>query len=285
MPLAKDERLRLEETAHRLRGKCVDTVVWAHSGHIGGTLSSMDILAALYYKYMKFDPKNPGWEDRDRLVISKGHIGVGHASILADLGFFDTELLKDFNLTGSDLGIHLDSNKVPGVDTSTGSLGHGLSMAAGLGLAARLKKASWKTYCILGDGESNEGSVWEAAMAIAQFKTTNVITIVDYNKLMMDGPVEEVMGLEPLADKWRAFNFDVKEINGHDFEEICEALDYAQNPPGKPVCIIAHTIKGCGIDYMENDYKWHYGAMNDENVADARRSLEAMYLKRKEGIS
>lgn len=285
MPLSKDQRLMLEDTAHRLRNLCVDTVVWAHSGHIGGSMSAMDILTALYYKFMKVDPKNPDWEDRDRLIISKGHIGVGHAPILADLGFISHELLKDFNLTGSNLGIHLDSNKVPGVDFSTGSLGHGLSMAAGLGLASRLSGKNYKTYCIVGDGESNEGSIWEAAMAIAQFKITNVITIVDYNKFMMDGPVEEVMGLEPLADKWRAFNFDVKEIDGNDFEQIDAALEYAQNPPDKPVCIVANTVKGCGIDFMENNYKWHYGAMNDENVADAKKSLEAFYQKRKGAVS
>ena len=280
MPLATDEHRKLEDTAHRLRNLCLDTVVWAHSGHIGGSLSAMDILTILYHKYMKFDPKNPDWPDRDRLVISKGHIGVGHAPVLADLGFFDKELLKDFNLTGSNLGIHLDSNKVPGVDTSTGSLGHGLSMAAGLGLAARLSKRDYKTYCIVGDGESNEGAIWEAAMGMAHFNITNVITFVDHNRFMIDGAVKEVMNIEPIADKWRAFGFDALVVNGHSFPELSAAIDQALAATERPVCIVCETVKGCGIDYMENNYKWHYGALDDKNLADARASLDAFHEKR-----
>lgn len=280
MPLENGERIRLEETAHRLRNLCVDTVAWAHSGHIGGSMSAMDILTILYHNYMHFDPQNPAWPDRDRLVISKGHIGIGHAPVLADLGFFDKELLKDFNLTGSSLGIHLDSNKVPGVDTSTGSLGHGLSMAAGLGLAARLSKKDYKTYCIVGDGESNEGAIWEAAMAISHFNITNVITFVDHNRLMIDGAVEDVMGLEPLEDKWRAFGFNTLVVDGHSFPALSAAIDQALVAKEKPVCIICETVKGCGIEFMENNYKWHYGAMDDKNLAAARESLQAYYEKR-----
>lgn len=280
MPLDTQERTRLEDTAHRLRNLCLDTVVWAHSGHIGGSMSAMDILTILYHKYMRFDPKNPDWPDRDRLVVSKGHIGIGHAPVLADLGFFDRELLKDFNLTGSKLGIHLDSNKVPGVDTSTGSLGHGLPMAAGLGLAARLSKRDYKTYCILGDGESNEGAVWEAAMGIAHFNITNVVTFVDHNRLMIDGAVAEVMNIEPIADKWRAFGFDALVVNGHSFTELSAAIDTALAATEKPVCIICETVKGCGIDFMENNYKWHYGALDDKGLAEARASLAAYHQKR-----
>ena len=288
MPLSNDEKRRLEETAHRLRRLCLQTVVWAHSGHIGGSMSAMDILTILYHKYMKIDPKRPQWEDRDRLIISKGHIGVGHAPVLADLGYFDMELLRDFNLTGSDFGIHLDSNKVPGVDCSTGSLGHGLALAAGLALASRLSGRNFKTYCILGDGESNEGSVWEAAMAVAHYKLASVVTFVDHNRFMMDGAVEEVMGIEPLEDKWRAFGFDTRRINGHSFDELSAAIDAAHaaagTPGAKPVCIISETVKGCGVDFMENNRHWHYGALNEENVAAAEKSLAAHLAKRLEAI-
>jgi transketolase len=289
MSLTKDEKRRLEETADRLRRLCLKTVVWAHSGHIGGSLSAMDILTILYHKYMKIDPKNPAWEDRDRLIISKGHIGVGHAPVLADLGYFDMELLRDFNLTGSSFGIHLDSNKVPGVDCSTGSLGHGPSLAAGLALASRLSGRNYRVYCILGDGELNEGSVWEAAMAIVQYRLTGLITFVDHNRFMMDGAVEEVMGIEPLEDKWRAFGFDTRRINGHSFDELAEAIDAGlaaaeKGETAKPVCIICETVKGCGIDFMENNRHWHYGALNDENVAAAEKSLDAQLAKRLEAL-
>jgi transketolase len=289
MPLSNDERRRLEETADRLRRLCLKTVIWAHSGHIGGSMSSMDILTILYHKYMKIDPKNPGWEDRDRLIISKGHIGVAHAPVLADLGYFDMELLKDFNLTGSSFGIHLDSTKVPGVDCSTGSLGHGLSLAAGLGLASRLSGRNYTVYCIVGDGESNEGSIWEAAMAIAQYKLTGVITFVDHNRYMMDGAVEEVMGIEPLEDKWRAFGFDTRRINGHSFVELAGAIDAglaaaANSAAAKPLCVICETVKGCGIEFMENNRHWHYGALNEENTAAAEKSLDAYFAKRLEAI-
>lgn len=284
MPLENADRIRLEETAHRLRNLCLDTVVWAHSGHIGGSMSSMDILTILYHKYMRIDPKNPDWADRDRLVISKGHIGVGHAPVLADLGYISKELLKDFNLTGSNLGIHLDSTKVPGVDTSTGSLGHGLSMAAGLGLAARLLGKDYRTYCIVGDGESNEGAIWEAAMSIAHFNITNVITFVDHNRYMIDGAVKDVMNVEPLPDKWRAFGFETLVVNGHSFVELSAAIDTALAATEKPVCIICETIKGCGIDYMENNYKWHYGALDDANLTAARESLLKYHQKRLEEV-
>jgi transketolase len=282
--ISKDEKRKLEETANRLRKLCLQTVVWAHSGHIGGSLSSMDILTILYHKYMKIDPKNPGWEDRDRLIISKGHIGVAHAPILADLGFFELDRIKDFNLTGSDFGIHLDSNKVPGVDCSTGSLGHGLSLATGLGLASRLSGRNYKVFCLLGDGESNEGSVWEAAMAIAQYKLTGVITFIDHNKFMMDGAVEEIMGIEPLEDKWKAFGFETRKINGHSFDELSDAIDAALVAGDKPFSIICETVKGCGIDFMEDDRRWHYGALNDENTAIAIRSLDAQLAKRLEAL-
>lgn len=284
MSLNTQELLGLENKAHELRNLCVDTVVWAGSGHIGGALSSMDILTILYHKYLNVDPLTPDWEDRDRFILSKGHIGVGFAPVLADKGFIDKEILKEYNHTGSSLGIHLDSLKVPGVDASTGSLGHGLSLALGIAMAARYKNKSFKTYCLLGDGECNEGSVWEAAMAISHFKVTNLVTIVDRNQCMIDGRTEDVMALEPFTDKWKAFGFIVKEVNGHDFNELTDALDFALNEDEKPVVIVANTIKGCGIEFMEGDYRWHYGGLDSEKVSLSRESLKKHYEKRMKGV-
>jgi len=280
MPLTKQEIEMLEKKASELRYLCVDTTVWGHSGHIGGSMSAMDILTILYYKYMNINPKHPNWDERDRFILSKGHVGVGYAPVLADKGYFDKDWLKDFNLTGSRLGMHLDGNKVPGVDASTGSLGHGLAIALGMAMAAKLQGKSYKTYCLLGDGECDEGAVWESAMAASHFKATNLITIVDRNQCMIDGRTEDVMKLEPFADKWKAFGFIVKEINGHDFNEISEAIDFALEAKDAPVLILANTIKGCGIDYMEDDYRWHYGALDEEKVTRAKESLNKYYQKR-----
>ena len=289
MALSKQEWLALEKKAYELRNLCLDTTFWAGSAHIGGGMSVMDMLTILYYKYMKIDVANPNWEDRDRFILSKGHAGVAYASVLCELGFNDKEQLKTFNLTNSKMGIHLDSNKVIGVDASTGSLGHGLPIAVGTGLAARVLGKDYKTYCILGDGECDEGSNWEAAMSAAHFKVDNVISFVDRNKCMIDGRTEDVMSLEPFADKWRAFGFIVKEVDGHNFNELSEAIDFALENKGAPVMIIADTIKGEGIDFMEDNYLWHYGAIDDEKYAKAKESLDKHYAKRiaraeKEGV-
>ncbi len=289
MALTKQEWLELEKQAHELRKLCLDTTFWAGSAHIGGGMSVMDMLTILYYKYMKYDIQNPQWEDRDRFILSKGHAGVAHASVDCHLGIDDKEKLKTFNLSNSTMGIHLDSNKVKGVDASTGSLGHGLSIALGTALAAKVLGKDYKTFCILGDGECDEGSNWEAGMAAAHFKADNLISFVDRNKCMIDGRTEDVMKLEPLADKWRSFGFIVKEVDGHDFVALAEAIDFALENKGAPVMIIADTIKGCGVDFMEDDYRWHYGAINDEKYELAKASLEKYYAKRvaraeKEGI-
>jgi transketolase len=283
MPLKKEELIALEKKANELRNLCVDTVVWAGSGHIGGAMSAMDILTILYHKYLKIKPEDPKWDDRDRFILGKGHIGVALAPVLADKGYIDRELLKEYNHTGSSLGMHLDSLKVPGVEASTGSLGHGLPIALGTAIAARLLKKNYMTYCLLGDGECDEGSVWEAAMAISNFNVTNLITFVDRNRCMIDGPTEEVMKLEPFADKWRAFGFIVKEVNGHSFMELAEAIEFALNEKTKPVVIIANTIKGCGIDFMAGDYRWHYGGLDSEKIAKAKESLLRYYENRVKG--
>ena len=245
-------------------------------------MSVMDMLTVLYHKYMRLDVKNPKWEDRDRFILSKGHAGIAYAPVLVDFGWNDPEQLKTFNHTNSKMGIHLDSNKVVGVDASTGSLGHGLPIAVGTALAARVLGKDYKTYCILGDGECDEGSNWEAAMAASNFKVTNMISFVDRNKCMIDGETEDVMKLEPFADKWRSFGFIVKEVDGHNIKELCDAIDFAlENKTDSPVMIIADTIKGAGIDFMEGNYRWHYGAIDEEKYKKAIESLDKYYEARK----
>ncbi|MEG1509795.1 MAG: thiamine pyrophosphate-dependent enzyme, partial [Clostridia bacterium] len=224
--------------------------------------------------------------DRDRFVMSKGHVGVCLAPLFVDLGLIAKEELKTFNLTGSKLGIHLDSNKVKGLDASTGSLGHGSSLALGMALAARVQGKKYKSFVVLGDGECDEGSVWEAAMATAHFKANNLITIVDRNHNMIDGNTEDVMKLEPFADKWTAFGFDVKKVNGSNLKEIADAVEYALARKGddKPVCIIADTVKGEGINFMEGDYKWHYGAIDEGKYNIAKESLIKHHKARLERV-
>ena len=280
MSLTKQEWLALEKKAHELRMLTLETVMWAGSGHIGGGMSILDMLTIIYHKYLNFKVEDPRWEDRDRVVVSKGHAGISYAPLLCDLGWNDKEQLKTFNLTNSLMGMHLDSNKVVGVDASTGSLGHGLSIAAGMGLAARVLGKDYKTFCILGDGECDEGSNWEAAMTIAHYNISNVIAFVDRNGCMIDGRTEDVMKLEPLVDKWRAFGFEVKDIDGGNFKELAEAIDYAYAHTEKPVMIIANTKKAAGIDFMEGDYKWHYGAVDEATAEKCKVSLEEYYKKR-----
>jgi len=278
MPVTDEEIIKLRQHAKTLRMDTVDVTFWAGGAHIGGALSMVEIMILLYYRYMKIDAKNPDMPDRDRLILSKGHAGVGYAPLLARLGYFDFELLRDFNKFNSPFGMHLDGQKVKGVDVSTGSLGHGLSMAVGLALGARLRGKSWRTYCILGDGECNEGSVWEAAMAASHYKTTNLITFIDRNRLCVDGSTEEVMAVEPFADKWKSFGFIVKEVDGHSFRELSQAIEEAQAETGAPVVIIAHTVKGKGIGFMENDVRWHYGGLDSDKIAEAKQLIESSVI-------
>ncbi len=281
MPLTKQEWLQLEKKANDLRNLTLDTTYWAGSAHIGGGLSVLDIMTVLYHKYMNIKVDDPQWEDRDRFILSKGHAGVSYAATLCDYGFNDVEMLKTFNLSGSKMGMHLDSNKVVGVDASTGSLGHGMSIAVGTALAARLQGKDYKTFVVLGDGECDEGSNWEAAMSAVHYKTTNMISFVDRNKCMIDGRTEDVMNLEPFCAKWEAFGFIVKEIDGNNIKELCEAIDFAyENKTDKPVMIVANTLKGCGIDFIEDDYLWHYGAFDDEKYERGKKALEESYKKR-----
>lgn len=274
MPLSDQEFDKLRQTAAELRKEMVNVTGWAGGGHIGGSLSMTEILTILYYKYLNIDPDNPEWEERDRFVLSKGHGGLGHAVVLGHRGYFDAELLREFNQFRSPFGMHLDANKVPGVDVSTGSMGHGLGQAVGLALGARQMKKPWRVYCVVGDGECHEGSIWEAAMSAAHFKLGNLIGFVDRNRYCIDGDTEEVMALEPLADKWSSFGWEVRSVDGHDLNQLSEAIEFAQEYCEGPVLILTKTVKGKGVDFMENDPAWHYGGLNAELIDKAKAYID-----------
>lgn len=264
----------LKAKAKELRTLVIDTTVWAGSGHYGGALSSADILTALYFRFLNLDPNKPDWEDRDRFILSKGHVAIGYIPCLHLRGFFPIDDLKNFNHFMSPFGMHPDCHKVKGCDASTGSLGHGLPMGVGMALGARLLKKPFKTVVLLGDGECNEGSNYEAMMAAAHYNLSNLIAIVDRNQLMIDGRTEDVMALEPFADKWKAFNWTVLECDGHNMEELCATLEKAwANDSGKPVVIIAKTIKGKGVKFLENDVKCHYGAFDSAKAEQAKQDI------------
>ncbi|MDR0884265.1 MAG: transketolase [Oscillospiraceae bacterium] len=287
MALSKQEWLALEAKAYKLRLDLLETTYQAGSGHIGGGSSVLDILTILYYKYMNIRIEDPKWEERDRCIVSKGHAGIAYAPLLVDLGWNDPEQLKTFNLTGSKMGIHLDSNKVVGVDASTGSLGHGLSIGVGTALAAQLQGKSFSTYVVLGDGELDEGSNWEAAMSASHFvqtgrmKGSSLITIVDRNGAMIDGKTEDIMKLEPLADKFTAFGFQTLVIDGHSLPALSAAIDTALATDDKPTCIIADTVKAQGFGSKAGDFRWHYGAIDGAGYEQAKKDQTAYYEGRK----
>jgi len=264
----------LEKMAKQVRKGIIEAVYSNKSGHPGGSLSIADILTVLYFKEMNINVKNPNWEERDRLVLSKGHCSPALYSCLANRGYFLVEDLKSFRNINSYLQGHPDKNKVPGVDMTTGSLGQGLSSANGMAIAGKMDKKSYRVYCVLGDGEIEEGQVWEAAMASCKYKLDNLCVIVDNNNLQIDGTIEEVMSSYPIDDKFRSFGFEIIKIDGHDVEEIINALEVAKNVKGKPTCIIAKTIKGKGISFMENQVGWHGKAPNEEQYKQALKELE-----------
>lgn len=264
---------RLQEKAKEVRKGIIETVYSNKSGHPGGSLSIADIMTVLYFNQMNIDEKNPKWEDRDRLVLSKGHCSPALYSCLANRGFFDVEKLKTFRNINSNLQGHPDMNKVPGVDISSGSLGQGLSCANGMAIAGKMDNKNYRVYCILGDGEIEEGQVWEAAMASNKYKLDNLCVIVDNNNLQIDGTIEEVMSSYPIDEKFKSFGFQVINIDGHNIQEIIDAFDVAKNVKDKPTCIIAKTIKGKGVSYMENDVKWHGIAPNEEQYQLAMKEL------------
>lgn len=264
----------LKEKAAELRRVIVKTVYDAQSGHIGGSLSSAEILTALYFFEMKLDPAHPRMEERDRFVLSKGHITPAYYGALAMRGFFPLEDLKGFRKLESYLQGHPDRNKVAGVDMSSGSLGQGVSAAVGIALAGKLKGADWRTYTLLGDGEIQEGQVWEAFMFASQHKLDNLCVIIDNNGLQADGSIDDIASPNPIDEKLRAFGFSVCVVDGHDLQAILDAFKQARNTRGVPTAIIAKTVKGKGISFMENQSSWHGKAPNTEQFAEAMRELE-----------
>lgn len=263
----------LKNIAKDIRKGIIEAVYSGKSGHPGGSLSIADIITVLYFNEMNINPENPKDENRDRLVLSKGHCAPALYSALAKRGFFDVEELKTLRNIESRLQGHPDMKKIPGVDMTTGSLGQGLSAANGMAIAGKLDNKDYRVYCILGDGEIEEGQVWEAAMASGKYKLDNLCVIVDNNNLQIDGTIEEVMSSYPIDEKFKSFGFQIINIDGHDVDEIMKALEVAKNIKGKPTCIIAKTIKGKGVSFMENQVGWHGKAPNKEQYMQALEEL------------
>ena len=273
--MEQSERIALRRAAARLRLDVLEEVFSAQSGHPGGALSSAEIFTWLYNKELNVDPAQPRWPDRDRFVLSKGHSSPGLYAALARRGFFDPALLPTFRKSGSILQGHPDMKKIPGVDMTSGSLGQGVSAACGMALAAKLDGASWRVYTLLGDGEMEEGQVWEAAMFAAHNKLDNMCWIVDSNGLQIDGRVEDVAGPGPLDKKFEGFGFQVLKVDGHDFDALEAAFAAARAEKGRPTVILATTVKGKGVSFMEDQAGWHGKAPNAEQYAQAKQELEA----------
>lgn len=261
------------EMAKKMRIDIIEEIAAAGFGHPGGSLSVTDILAVLYFDKMNINPADPKWEDRDRFVLSKGHVAPALYAALAEKGYFDKEALKTLRKNDSFLQGHPDMKGTPGVDISTGSLGQGLSIANGMALAGRLNQKDYCVYVVLGDGEIQEGQVWEAAMSSAHYKLDHVIAFLDYNGLQIDGTNDEVMTVRPVDEKFRSFGWDVQVIDGHDCEAIAAAVDQAKKAEGKPSIIICNTVKGKGVSFMENEVGWHGTAPNAEQAEKALAEL------------
>lgn len=265
--------LEVKRMANQIRQDIITMLIPAKSGHPGGSLSAADILATLYFHEMRIKPEEPQWADRDRFVLAKGHAAPVLYGALAEKGFFPKEELLGLRQTGRMLQGHPDMKGTPGVDMSTGSLGQGLSVANGMALAGKLDKKDYRVYVVLGDGEMAEGQVWEAAMAAAHYKLDNVTAILDYNGLQIDGPTDQVMSSRPLLDKWQAFGWHVIEVDGHDIEELIAAFAEAKATLGKPTLLLAKTIKGKGVSFMENQVGWHGNAPSAEQGEQALSEL------------
>ena len=262
----------LRDRALRIRRDLWRALYAGGSGHVGGSSSAADILAALYFHHLRVRPAEPEWPDRDRFVLSKGHANAALGAVLAQAGFIDEAVLDTFYGYESSFGMHPDI-KLPGVEMCTGALGHGLPIAAGMALGARLQGRDFRTLVMLGDGEIQEGSNWEAAMAAAHLKLSNLTAILDFNKVQQSGHVTDLLGLEPLADKWRAFGWAVREIDGHDMAQIVDALDALPYSEDAPSLLLAHTVKGKGVSFAEDTYVWHSNAVNDEVYEKALAEL------------
>jgi transketolase len=266
----------LQTIAKRIRREIIEMIGAAGSGHPGGSLSAVEILVELYFNRMHIDPKNPKLADRDRFILSKGHAAPVLYAVMAEAGYDETPLdkLNTLRKMGSIYQGHPDMRYIPALEASTGSLGEGLSLALGMGIAARLNGGKSRTYVMFGDGEIQEGQVWEAAMAGAFHKLDNIVVIVDNNRIQLDGFVKDIMAIDPLADKWRAFGWHTIEIDGHDLAAIQQALTEAEATKGKPTCLVAHTIKGKGVSFMENNPKFHGTAPNADEVKLALQELQ-----------
>ena len=266
----------LGEKAKRLRREVIQMVGRAGSGHPGGALSAADIVACLYFREMRYDPQRPDWPERDRFVLSKGHAAPLLYAVLAESGFFPHEKLATLRQMGSPLQGHPDMRKLPGVEASTGSLGQGIGWAVGMALAAKLDRRDSRVYVLLGDGEIEEGMVWEAVMAAKHYKLDNLVAFVDNNGLQIDGPLTDIMSIEPIADKFKAFGWETREIDGHDLRAILRALDEARQAQGRPFAIIARTTKGKGCSFMENQVDWHGKAPSQEQIEQALREFDCV---------
>lgn len=264
----------LKAKAIQIRMELLKMIHRAKTGHTGGSLSNTDILTALYYRVMKIDPARPKWEERDRFVASKGHSVESLWCILGDLGFFPREELATFSQFGTRLIGH-PNNKVPGIEMNTGALGHGLPISVGMALAAKRDGKSYRVFCLMGDGEQAEGSNWEAAMAGAHYKLDNLVGIIDRNRLQISGTTEEVMGLEPLEEKWAAFGWNVVSVDGNDMAQLVEALEAAPAVPGKPTLLMANTVKGKGVSFAEHVPHWHHHVPNEKELELALGELSA----------
>ena len=263
----------LEGKARELRIASLEMIYKRQAGHPGGTLSAAEIMAVLFFHKMRLDPEDPDWPERDRLILSKGHASAILYVALAMRGYFPLEDLTSWGDLECHLQGHPDCLKTPGVDMTSGILGHGVAIGAGLALAARLDGLDHRVYVVMGDGECQGGIVWEGAMTAAKYRLANLTAIVDFNDVQLDGPVHEIMPMEPFADKWRAFNWAVQEIHGHNMRQILEALDTAEDIHDRPTVIIAHTTKGKGVSFMENDAHWHGVVPDDEQFAQAVAEL------------
>lgn len=263
----------LSKKAYKLRYKMIEMMIKSKSGHPGGSLSCCEIITALYFYFLNINPENPNWNDRDRFILSKGHSAPILYVALSERGYFPEKELFGYRRYKSMLQGHPDMNKTPGIDMSTGTLGEGLSPLVGMAIVAKSENKNWRTYAILGDGEINEGQIWEAAMLAGNKKLDNIIIFIDYNKLQFDDYCCNLMDLEPLAEKWRSFKWEVSEINGNDMNEVFKAIKWAQKVKGRPVAIICNTVKGKGVSFMENSIEWHSIA-DQEKLNIALKELE-----------
>ena len=284
MPFHPESLVReLDEIAQRLRLDALEMIHRRKAGHPGGSLSASEIITALIFHQLRIDPKRPEWEERDRFILSKGHACSLLYAALARRGFFPREDLKSWGHLGSRLQGHPDRLKTPGIDMTTGMEGHGLAVGAGLCLAARLKGLNYHVYVLVGDGECQCGVLWEGALIASKYRLSELTVIVDYNHVQMSGPVHEVLPLDPLVEKWKAFNFATIEINGNDMRQVLDALDLAVEIRNKPTAIIAHTTKGEGVSFMENTHEWHGRPPNDEEFRRAAEELRRRIKRYEEG--